>query len=133
MCCTSRRRRLSSTLLTMCWRDAPASLGPSPIGKRHLVARNRSSRWFFVAWPTISSDTPAEYMSAVSTRLTPWSTHRSIWRVAPSTSVAPSLENPPLPPKVIVPMVIVETFSPDRPSVRYSMATGSPRPLPTGT
>src|SRR3954447_4522367 len=55
-------------------------------------------------------------------RLTPASRHMSTWRVATSTSVAPTLAKLPRPPKVIVPRVSGDTRRPECPSWRYSMA-----------
>src|SRR5829696_8121532 len=60
-------------------------------------------------------------MFAVSKRFTPASKHMSTCRVAPATSVEPTLSNGPLPPKVIVPRVSDETNRPDRPRRRYSI------------
>ena len=70
------RRRLASAPRMMWCRDSPASLGPSPIGIRTLVATSTSSRSAPSAWPRISSDRPLEYTSAVSKRLTPASRAR---------------------------------------------------------
>ena len=43
----------------MMWvRESPASLGPSPIGKRTLVASVMRSRRPLIALPTISSEAP---------------------------------------------------------------------------
>ena len=67
------RVRLRSTSLTIQRRELPRRFGPSPIGKCTLVASTTSSRRPWRAFPTISSDSPAEYMSAVSTKLMPWS------------------------------------------------------------
>src|SRR5512139_2728207 len=64
-------------------------------------------------------------------RLTPASRHRSTWRRASATSVAPTAAKPPLPPNVIVPMVSTETMRPDRPSARYS--TRPPYPAAAGS
>src|SRR4051794_36262426 len=55
-------------------------------------------------------------------RLTPASRHMSTWRVAVSTSVAPTFAKLPRPPKVIVPRVRLDTRRPECPSWRYSMA-----------
>src|SRR5271156_3561471 len=71
-------------------------------------------------------------MSAVSNRLTPASMARSIWRRAPSRSVDPTLAKAPVPPNVMVPKVSVDTLSPERPRVRYSigitlMLIGAPK------
>src|SRR3954451_20892154 len=51
----------------------------------------------------------------------PESMHRSICRRASAALVVPTLVKGSLPPKVMVPMVMVEPFKPERPSVRYSM------------
>src|SRR3954470_15124798 len=119
---TPSRRRLASQERMRWWRDRPASLGPSPIGMRALVASRTRSRRPRIVRPTISSDRPAEYTSAVSMRLTPASRHMSTWRVPPSTSVLPTLANFSRPPKVMVPRVRADTRSPECPSWRYSIA-----------
>ena len=67
------------------WQDRPASLGPSPTGMHTFVAR--------------------------SSRLTPVSRQTSTCRVAPATSVEPTLLNGSLLPKVIVARVSDETNS----------------------
>jgi hypothetical protein len=85
---------------------------------RTLVARRTSSRLPDSASPTISSDSPVEYTSAVSMRLTPASRHMSIWRRAPARSVFPTLAKLPRPPNVIVPRVRAETNNPELPSGR---------------
>src|SRR3982750_4663398 len=54
-------------------------------------------------------------------RFTPASMHMSIRRRASSTPELPTEANLPWPPKVIVPIVRVETLRPERPSSRYSM------------
>src|SRR3954449_11745523 len=86
---------------------------------RTFVARRRSSRLPEIASPSISSERPSEYMSAVSKRLIPTSRHMSTWRLAPSTSVEPSLLKLPCPPKVMVPRVRLDTNKPERPSCQY--------------
>src|ERR671917_2512561 len=60
-------------------------------------------------------------MLAVSKRLTPASRHMSTCRVAPETSVWPTLSKGPLPPNVMVPRVNDETKRPERPRRRYSI------------
>src|SRR3954452_13130196 len=60
-------------------------------------------------------------MSAVSNRLTPASRASLICLRAPSTSIWPTGDAHPVPPKPIVPRVIVETRRPLRPSCRYSI------------
>src|SRR5207245_10282623 len=46
----------------------------------------------------------------------------SMMRLASERSELPTAANAPLPPKVIVPSVNVETFRPERPRVRHSMS-----------
>src|SRR5690242_15425737 len=53
-------------------------------------------------------------------RLTPAARHWSICRLASATSVLPTLAKPPVPPKVMVPIVSAEIRRPDLPSSRYS-------------
>src|SRR5215468_3889911 len=120
-------------------RRRPASFGPGPIGMRTLVATRTRSRRPRSTSPTISSDRPAEYTSAVSIRLTPASRHMSTWRRASSTSVDPTFANGPVPPNVIVPIVSTEILRPELPSARYSTAAslavgrpGVPRPVRPG-
>ncbi len=60
--------------------------------------------------PMISSETPDEYTSAVSTRLPPASTNASSWACETSSSDSE--------PNVIVPRVSVETEHPLRPRGR---------------
>ena len=59
---------------------------PGPISPWTLVARTTWSRRSFSARPTISSDSPAEYTSAVSTKLIPPSIAAWIMRTQSSTS-----------------------------------------------
>src|SRR5690349_20122435 len=54
-------------------------------------------------------------------RLMPASMQVSMMRLASERSELPTAANGPVPPKVIVPRVNVETFRPERPRVRYSM------------
>ena len=65
-------------------RDPPRRFGSSPIGMKNLVASTTSSRRPFSALPTISSDSPAEYTSAVSTKLTPASSAAWMMRIESS-------------------------------------------------
>src|SRR3954454_21772913 len=65
-------------------------------------------------------------MSAVSNRLTPASRASLICLRAPSTSIWPTGDAHPVPPKPIVPRGIVETRKPLRPSFRYSIGYSSP-------
>src|SRR6478609_9110232 len=61
-----RRRSESSTAVMIQRREGPRRLTSSPIGMKNFVARTTSSRRPLSALPTISSDSPAEYTSAVS-------------------------------------------------------------------
>lgn len=68
-----------------------------------------------MALPTISSDSPPLYMSAVSMRLIPPS------RAASTTAVASSWVVRPILPKFIAPSARELTCTPVRPKVRYCM------------
>ena len=58
-------------------RELPRSFGSPPIGMCTLLASTTSLRLPpFRASPTITSDSPAEYTSAVSMKLTPASSAR---------------------------------------------------------
>ena len=63
----------------MCLRDSPPRFGASPQRKKTFVAITTSSRRACrpSKRPVISSDTPSEYMSAVSKRLIPSSRART--------------------------------------------------------
>jgi hypothetical protein len=96
-------------------REAPRWLGSSPIGTKNFVASTMSSRregGVRIALPTISSDSPAEYTSAVSTKLIPASRARWMMRIESSWSVLPQAPN------IIVPRQSSETWTPVRPSGR---------------
>ena len=69
-----------------------------------------------MALPTISSDSPSLYMSAVSMRLIPAS------RAASTMAVASSWVVRPIAPKFIAPSASVLTCTPVRPKVRYCMS-----------
>lgn len=69
-----------------------------------------------MALPTISSDSPSPYMSAVSMTLTPASRAASTIAVASSWVVRPIL------PKFIAPSARELTCTPVRPKVRYCMS-----------
>ena len=109
------------------WRDSPASLGPSPIGMRTLVATSstRVAPRLRSASPTISSERPHGVdvggVDQVDARRR--GTGRPAARRRRRRS-APTLAKRPRPPKVMVPRVSVETRRPERPSWRYS-TTGS--------
>src|SRR3954452_7265610 len=117
-----RRRRLCSTSFMIQTREFPWSLGPGPISPCTFVARITSSRLPFSAFPTISSDSPAEYTSAVSTKLIPPSIAARIVPMQSSTSVFPHSPN------IIVPRQCVLTFRPVPPSVLYSTVRPYHRP-----
>ena len=65
-------------------REPPGWLGSSPIGTKNLVASTTSSRRPFNALPTISSYSPAEYTSAVSTKWIPASSAEWMMRIESS-------------------------------------------------
>jgi hypothetical protein len=73
MASTPSRRREASTAVERCRADKPTPFGVSSIGKRPLVASTTrlvmSDGRAFSHRPTISSETPVEYTSAVSTKL----------------------------------------------------------------
>src|SRR5215204_4799919 len=73
----------------------------------------------------VSAESPEALLApadnVVSKRLTPASRHMSTCLLAPEASVEPTLLKPPSPPKVIMPRVMVEPKSPERPSLRYSI------------
>ena len=85
------------------------------MGMPALVASTMSSRRPVMALPTISSDSPSPYMSAVSMTLMPASRAASTIAVASSWVVRPIL------PKFIAPSARVLTWTPLRPNVRYCM------------
>src|SRR3954470_4300227 len=95
-------------------REPPRRLGSSPMGMKNLVARTMSSRRPLRALPRISSDSPAEETSAVSTKFTPASSAAWMTRMESSWSGLPQAPN------IIVPRQSFETWTPVRPSGRYS-------------
>jgi hypothetical protein len=80
-----------------------------------LVASTTLSRRPLSAWPTISSDSPREYMSAVSTKLIPAS--RALWMIR----IESSWSGLPMAPNIMAPRQYGLTLMPVRPSVRYFM------------
>src|SRR3954447_9429771 len=110
------RRRLLSTSLTIQRRELPNSFGSSPIGPWTLVASTTLSRLPFSALPTISSDSPREYTSAVSMKLIPASSAAWMIRMLSSWSGLPHAPN------IIAPRQSGETLTPVRPSGRCSTA-----------
>ncbi len=97
------------------WRlERPRSLGPSPVGKRPLVAMTTRSRisgdCFANQRPMIDSDSVLLYTSAVSTNVPPTSRKRSSWAWLPASSVSE--------PNVIVPRASTDTEQPLAPNVR---------------
>src|SRR5215208_6416725 len=110
------RRRLFSTSRTIHRRELPNSFGSSPILPCTLVARTTSSRRPPAsALPTISSDSPREYTSAVSTKLTPASSARWMMRIDSSWSLLPQSPN------IMAPRQSGLTYMPVRPRVRCSI------------
>src|SRR5438067_465265 len=107
-------RRLASTSRVIHSLELPRSFGPLPISPWTLVASTTSSRRPSRALPTISSDRPSPYTSAVSMKLTPASMDSWIIRTHSSSSVLPHGPN------IMAPRQWVLTFTPVRPSVRYS-------------
>ncbi len=110
-----RRRRLASTSWKIQRRELPLRFGPSPIREWNFVASTTSSRRPASALATISSDSPAEYTSAVSTKLIPASSARCMIRIDSSWSVLPQAPN------IIAPRQSGLTSTPVRPSRRYSI------------
>ena len=96
-------------------REFPRSFSPGPIGLWNFVASTTSSRRPLSALPTISSDSPPEYTSAVSTKLIPPSIAALMTRAASSWSWFPHSPN------IIVPRQCVLTRMPVPPMTRYSM------------
>src|SRR5215210_1421071 len=96
-------------------RELPYWLGSSPIVPWTFVARTTSSRRPASALPTISSDSPREYTSAVSMKLMPASSAAWMMRMLSSWSGLPHAPN------IIAPRQSGETLTPVRPSERCSM------------
>src|SRR3954447_12707926 len=98
-------------------RELPYSFGSSPIVPWTLVASTTLSRRPpSSALPTISSDSPREYTSAVSTKLIPASRARWMMRIESLWSVLPQAPN------IIAPRQSGLTCTPVRPRGRSSMA-----------
>ena len=74
-------------------RDDPRWLESSLIGATNLVASTTSSRRPLRALPTISSDSPPEYTSAVSMKLMPASSAAWMMRMLSSWSRLPHAPN----------------------------------------
>src|SRR3954452_7124535 len=113
------RRSEFSTSRMIHRRDPPRALRSSPIGMKNLVARTTSSRRPFRASPTISSEAPAEYTSAVSTKLIPASSARWMMRMESARSSLPQGPN------IIAPRQSGLTWTPVRPSGRNCMEKSS--------
>ena len=111
-------------------RELPPMFASSPIEAWALVARTIPSRSIPAsALPTISSDSPAEYTSAVSMKLIPPSRARRMMRTDSSWSGLPQAPN------IIAPRHSGLTRTPVVPSTRISMdstlwAPGSPERRP---
>jgi hypothetical protein len=97
-------------------RDAPRWFVSSPIGATNFVASTISSRRPLIAFPTISSDSPAEYTSAVSMKFTPASRAAWMMRMLSSWSRLPHAPN------IMAPRQCRLTWIPVRPRVVRSMA-----------
>src|SRR2546426_6692414 len=96
-------------------RELPAWLGSSPMPPWNFVASTTLSRRPSPsAFPTISSDSPREYTSAVSMKLMPASSARWMIRIESSWSVLPQAPN------IIAPRHRGLTLTPVVPSVRCS-------------
>ena len=94
-------------------------LGLAPIDMCTFVARTMSSRRPAMAWPTICSDSPPEYTSAVSMKFSPPSSARWMMAVDSSWSGFPQAPN------IIAPRHSSLTCTPVAPNVRNCM--GEPR------
>src|SRR3954447_26206878 len=110
------RRRLFSTSRTIQRRELPNSFGSSPIGPCTFVASTTLSRLPFRALPTISSDSPREYTSAVSMKLIPPSSAAWMIRIDSSWSLLPQSPN------IIAPRHSGLTLTPVEPRLRSCMA-----------
>src|SRR6185437_9864393 len=109
------RRSECSTSVMIQRREPPRWFGSSSNGIKNFVARTMSSRRPFRALPTISSLSPWEYTSAVSTKLTPASRARWMMRMLSSWSLVPQAPN------IMVPRHNLLTWTPVRPSGRSSI------------
>lgn len=69
-------RKLRSTESRMCLRESPERTSASPVRKPTFVAITTSSRRPRSASPSIRSDSPLAYPSAVSKKFTPASSAR---------------------------------------------------------
>src|SRR4051794_19735971 len=106
----------ASTSRTIQRRELPCWFGSSPIAPWNFVASTTSSRRPPAsALPTISSDSPREYTSAVSMKLIPASSARWMIRIESSRSVLPHAPN------IIAPRHSGLTSTPVRPSALVSM------------
>ena len=90
-----RRRRLASTSRSIQMREYWPSLGRFDIALPSLVASTQSCRWGWISAPTIDSDAPWVYTSAVSMKFTPaawaWATMAaaSAWSVWSPNIIVP--------------------------------------------
>src|SRR4051812_22618232 len=97
-------------------RELPNSFGSSPIVPWTFVASTMLSRRPLSALPTISSDSPREYTSAVSMKLIPASSAAWMMRTDSSWSVLPQSPN------IIAPRQSGLTLTPVLPKLRSCMA-----------
>src|SRR2546430_12887667 len=94
-------------------RDRPPSCGSAVITLPTLVARIQRRRFAAIAGPTMASDAPLAYTSAVSMKLTPAAKAEAMIFCA----VAGSVRSP----NIMVPRQSVETSRPLEPRRRYAM------------
>jgi len=114
------RSRLCSSSCSIAFRESPPEFGfDSAIWKYAFVATTLSSRWPSSASPRTRSDSPFEYMLAVSKKFTPSSSARSTIAFPSSSSRTHSRQSES--PKLIQPRQIFETVVPVLPSVVYSI------------
>ncbi len=102
-------------------RDDPVKFGSLPMGAYALVASTTPSRLPRSALPTISSDSPDEYTSAVSMKLIPASNARWMMRTESSWSGLPHSPN------IMAPRHSGLTLTPVRPSARIFTMQSYPK------
>nr|WP_229689138.1 hypothetical protein [Puia dinghuensis] len=83
----SSRRRLWSMLHRIWRRLRPVCTSPSPVRLPTFVVITTSERRPFSARPSIASDSPPAYASAVSKKFTPASSARATIALASASSV----------------------------------------------
>src|SRR5215469_16732196 len=98
-------------------RDSPPSCGFAVMTLPTLVARIQRARFALIAGPTIDSDAPFEYTSAVSMKFTPASNADATMFRDTDASVRS--------PNIIVPRQSTDTSRPESPRRRKSMGVQS--------